>query len=159
MKPLVICFEGLGLSLPGFNSWYISEELMPKVAAEVTDWRIFSWSESPNISLAELSPLKGRKIICIGHSFGGPSALGFGTLVLAKSIITLDPRSWTCDLPWAAPFAAPSGIPTYNFFREGFMPGYKVEGATNFQIYPDCGHTQVPAQPEVLDCLLRLIHE
>lgn len=150
MNITIVAFEGLGFPWQLFWSHYIQTELRPQIKSPVA-WTFQSWFG--NFQMAPQAP---NTIIVLGHSFGGNKALQWAEgRTDVKGILTMDPRSWTCDLTGGG-FVAPSKIPTFNVFRKGFMPGYEVTGAANQQI-SDIGHINVPGSVEAVGTLLKLL--
>ncbi len=104
--------------------------------------------------------------IVIGHSLGGDAAIDYckrwsfmGDL---KALITLDPRhmsnwGWTdMFFRWQENFSAPD-IPTFNFTHVPpvVLPGYAVNGSTWQGLR--CNHFNICGQPEVFQCLEKII--
>jgi hypothetical protein len=89
----------------------------------------------------------------IGHSLGGHTAIDFANLNRPKWLVTIDPRwkslfSLTDFLyPWQEEFDAPEDVSCRNFYRFGFMPGYRVRGAFNSSL--NSTHIAAPGQVPV----------
>ena len=74
------------------------------------------------------------RLLVLGHSFGGYSALRLAKKLKADGIsvdamLTVDARTTPSNYRH---FITPSNVRAHhNFFRKGFMPGYAIEGAVN----------------------------
>lgn len=125
----LILIEGFSI-IPPFYASYLRTQLLPQLGK--VDVEVWGWNQKMPLQVTA-----GQYII-ITHSFGF-MALDklpetFWTIGQPKALITIDPRSWTCDFGGAS-FKAP--IPhTYNFYQRSWfsLPGYPVEGAANVLI-------------------------
>ena len=140
----LICFEGLSPFLIGTPS-YIGRGLLGQLnfdleLAGVNVWRGSFMSSGPAIGLDV-----NQKLIVIGHSMGGASAIRWCNdyLGMVDLLITLDPR------PLHRPYIKPANVKrAVNFYRNAWwMRGYPVENAENHVV--TCGHGAVPGLPEV----------
>jgi hypothetical protein len=140
MQPLVFAFEGLGLG-PYLRSPYLQEELLPQLTKDV-EVQVFSWMQNP-------TPPPNRKLIVIGHSFGGAAVCGRN--YEADLVVTIDPR-WTGFDSFSVPPAAKSWLNYYqrNLF---FFPGCYVTGAANFLV-TGYSHPNMPSYPPILKNIL-----
>lgn len=138
----IIAFEGFLSFYAGFVRRGLLEPLDNKYPGKLS-FEHLGWTKIPKTKDPD---------IVIGHSFGAKSAMDFfSQRPLSKNIpfiLTLDTRSWIGDFGYKFISPAPYAFFHTNIYRKGFMPGYEVENANNIQI-PNCGHLNVPFQPEV----------
>lgn len=99
--------------------------------------------------------------IIIGHSLGGQTAINVAS-ACGKYLITLDPRHQSNAsffdfffFRWQKNFRAPKTVVAFNFTQPFWLPGYRVDGATNKSLFTN--HLALPGHPEVRDCLLKIL--
>lgn len=88
--------------------------------------------------------------VVIGHSFGVRAAVEQCDST-TKLLLLIDPRM----PPWGSGgVVAPKGVRTVCIYQRGFMRGYPVEGAMNYDVTGDgYGHTALPWHPKVHEIL------
>lgn len=139
----IIAFEGLHpLLIPWLVPSYVKRGLLDKVEfAGVKLWRGGFMSTGP------VRDWDADKVIVIGHSMGGASAIEWCNRKAPKIeidlLITLDPR------PLHRPYIKPANVKrAVNIYQQSWwMPGYPVQGAENILLTDGTGHTGVPAHP------------
>lgn len=131
----LICFEGLGFG--SYIRRYLIEPLLTKYSLNVT---YHHW-----LSRGPVRP-KG-KVICIGHSFGGPAALSWANRYGCDLLITLDPRARFTGYPILGFTAPDSADVAVNFYQTSPLRGYPVRYSQNITV--PAGHTLVPKRPKV----------
>ncbi|MBL4850063.1 MAG: peptidoglycan-binding protein [Planctomycetes bacterium] len=96
---------------------------------------------------------RGRlKLVLIGHSFGGYSALRLANKLDRRGIrvthfLAIDARTMPGNYRY---FVRPRNTGTlYNFFQKGFFPGYPFEGADLNQRLRGTPHTRMPTTAQV----------
>lgn len=99
------------------------------------------------------------RVVIVGHSFGGWSALRLANKLRRHSIrvqhmLTVDARSIPTNYP---SFIKPSNVGQHdNFFQKSlWMPGYRIDGANNVKLYVD--HGSIPGAPEVVASYRRMV--
>lgn len=104
---------------------------------------------------------EGHIDIFIGHSFGGNTALNMAKQYIGNPslVLTLDPRSMTCDFTDDSFQYDPQAISCMNYYRKGWMPGYTVNGSMNTELDSSITHLQVPYQPEVFTAVCSTIEK
>lgn len=127
-----------------FEGW-----LMPKEKYIAAMLRSIGITEFTGHTSHEKVKHPGVPTTWCGHSLGGHSALLHakpGDLVLC-----FDPRHQSAAsyldflIPFQKPFTAPKGVKVYNFYRNGFLPGYSVTGAVeNKNMGLFVSHSAVP---------------
>lgn len=166
---LVVSFEGLA----SYSAGFVRKGLIaPLIAAHpgrfVSANFAYTSVTRAELCIREWSSVHGQslRLTIIGHSFGG----GIATFRLFKLIpdlyiseaVTLDPRSWTSDSNLRKTrsleqFARPVNVGQFlNFYQRGGMPGYRVEGAENFEL-TGVRHTRVPRHEAVRAALTDLL--
>lgn len=142
----IVAFEGLTMMghvrnkllsrLPGYGQKIYSHSFL---------------SHGPTLKLE-----KHDRVIVIGHSMGGPTAIWYCHELLRQKIsvhllLTLDPR------PLHQPYIKPVNVlQAINYYqRSWWMPGYPVDGAKNK--LTTSGHTAIPAENAVLADLMAAI--
>lgn len=140
----IIAFEGL------FSYWpfgmFVRKGLLEPLAKELPGkftYSVYSWFWSnPTIP-------SDRKVIVVGHSFGGKRAVQFANEHRDEiaAVVTLDPRMQPprCLHPRA-----------YNFYQTGYMNGFRYAGSY-FETKLVCGHVQVPSRVDVRELMKTLI--
>lgn len=155
----IVVFEGLSpwiFPVPKYVQNGLIEKL--KSHGKKFDLEVYSWlSSGPRPgSMAEV-----KKVIFIGHSFGGNAALKRAhawnevTDPPIDLLVTLDPRQFPFGAPMGGIFQTPPieyCRKHVNFYQTTPLVGYRVARAENIQVAP--GHTAVPARNEVLKLLL-----
>jgi hypothetical protein len=117
-------------------------------------------SENGSTSIAEQSARAWHqvhgaslKVIIIGHSLGGWSAIQCGNKLArhqipVASMLTVDARTYTANYPF---FIKPRSVvgAHENYFQKGLLfPGYAIDGAVNTRLHVN--HAQIPGAPEVV---------
>lgn len=98
--------------------------------------------------------MSSSKVIVIGHSMGGASAIAWCETwrrhLEVDLLLTLDPR------PLHRPYIKPPNVKrAVNLYQKSFwMPGYEVEGAENILLTDGTSHTGVPWHPKARDVLI-----
>lgn len=122
--------------------------------AMATQW-MADESKSPNTI--------GRKVIIVGHSFGGHSAEILGNALASKgvkvdSVITIDPRKQFTGL---GGFKSSGSARWINFYQklDVLLMGWKVDGAENIYLNasPLFGHLYLPKNSRILPKLMAQI--
>ncbi|MGE0709636.1 MAG: peptidoglycan-binding protein [Planctomycetota bacterium] len=120
----------------------------PTVAEEV----VVAWRRVRGASL---------RLVVLGHSFGGYSALRLSRRLEARGIpvdalLTVDARTMPGNY---REFVKPSNVrAAWNFFQKGFMPGYEIQGATN-QRLRGVSHGTIPAAAVVRERYQQLLRD
>ena len=151
----IVAFEGLSPFLIGTPS-YVKRGLLDKIP-KILQSRVDVWRGSFMRS-GPKPHVFANKIIVIGHSMGGPSAIWWCKQYPALTVdlmITLDPR------PLHQPYTKPKNVlHAVNFYRGDHgmldMQGYTVIGAKNNHC-PDSSHPSLPFRKDVLELLLSTI--
>lgn len=145
MSTMIIVFEGLGLVTPSHVKRGLLDRLTGQADFDTQVWRGSFMSSGP------VRDWDCDKVIVMGHSMGVASAIAWCNRKAPKIeidlLLTLDGR------PLHRPYVKPQNVKrAVNFYRNSWwMCGYPVEGAENHVV--TCGHTSVPALPEVLKVL------
>lgn len=99
------------------------------------------------------------KLIVVGHSFGGYSALRLAKKLEARGIaiqgmLTVDARTTPLNYRF---FITPSNVREHlNYFQKGlWMPGYAIDGAQNIRLHVN--HGAIPGAPQVVETYLRMV--
>lgn len=125
----VMAFEGL---FGEIGAW-----LRTPLREAGIEFEWYPWWRSPEIP---------DGAILIGHSFGGAKVIKLANLYKPYFVITIDPR-----LPPDGGFKVKPFL-VHNFYQTGFMKGFKVEGAVNFEV-GGLRHTQMPRYPSIVETL------
>jgi hypothetical protein len=107
---------------------------------------------------------KGRKVIIVGHSFGGDAAAVLGKRLSAKgvavdSVITIDGRLRAAlGNASVGPAAGGRWINFYQKF-DFFLQGFRIKGAENHFLpaLPGIGHIALPYNKKILTALMEQI--
>lgn len=100
------------------------------------------------------------KIVIVGHSLGGWSALQCGNKlnrfqVPVASVLTMDARTYTANYPYFIKSPNVTG-PHKNYFQKSpIFPGYEIRGAENQRLHID--HARIPGAPEVVAAYLSMV--
>lgn len=144
----LILIEGLSI-IPPFRAAYLQRQLLPQLGK--VDVEVYGWNQ--NITIPS-------NAIVVTHSFGwmgvnGGDAPFTGGFV--KALITIDPRSWTCDFGGAASFKAPIKN-TWNFYQQSWfsLHGYPVKDAINLKI-DGYSHGTICLAPQIIALLKTLL--
>lgn len=142
----LILIEGLSI-IPPFRASYLQRQLLPQLGE--VEVEVYGWNQDVP------SFLGGNHIICT-HSFGF-MALPKTVSAFTKAIITIDPRSWSCDFGGAASFKAPIQN-TWNFYQQSWfsLHGYPVNGAINLKI-DGYSHGTICLAPQIVALLKTLL--
>lgn len=141
----LILIEGLS-AVPPFYASYLRRQLLPQLGKVDVD--VYGWNQ--------LGSLLFDPHIIVSHSFGY-MAIDRHLNACTKALITIDPRSWTCDFGGAASFKAP--IPhTYNFYQKSWfsLPGYPVAGAANVKL-TGYSHGTICGAPNIVALIKSLL--
>jgi hypothetical protein len=126
-KILIVGFEGFGGT---FGRW-LYRGLLSKFEKEA-DVSMHGWF------LPRPPEPKGRKLICVSHSFGCSAAHAYAGKHKAFAHLALDPRR-----PPFGTGGLKANVPTVCFYQTGPMRGYEIEGAENIHL-TGIKHTDVP---------------
>jgi peptidoglycan hydrolase-like protein with peptidoglycan-binding domain len=124
-------------------------------------------SENPSVSIGSEVGRAWRevhgsdsKIVIVGHSLGGWSALQCGSKlnrfqVPVASVLTMDARTYTANYPYFIKSPNVTG-PHKNYFQKSLVfPGYEIRGAENQRLHID--HARIPGAPEVVAAYLAMV--
>lgn len=144
----LILIEGLSV-VPPFAASYLQRQLLPQLGK--VNVEVYGWNQNMRVP-------DGSVVVC--HSFGWMEVVDWCELNetnFIKALITIDPRSWTCDFGGAASFKAP--IPhTYNFYQKSWfsLPGYPVAGAANVKL-TGYNHGNICGAPNIVALIKSLL--
>lgn len=154
----LVLIEGLS-AVPPFYASYLQRQLVPQLSK--VDVEVYGWNRPIELS-------EGPYVV-VTHSFGwtaikklaipgvAPLFASLSLMQNIKAIITIDPRSWTCDFGGAASFKAPISH-TYNFYQKSWfsLPGYPVAGAANVKL-TGYSHGTICAAPNIVALIKSLL--
>lgn len=108
---------------------------------------------------------KGRRVIILGHSFGGDAAVILGRSLAARgvsvdSVFTMDPRKRPIG---TGGFQSAGSARWVNFYQklDAALMGWEIAGAENNYLWasPILGHIMLPKNPKILSALMAQIGE
>lgn len=152
-----LSFVSTGLIVPHIRETMHSAELL--ILPET--------SENPSVSIGSevgraWHEVHGAdsKIVIVGHSLGGWSAIQCGNKldrfqVPVASVLTMDARTYTANYPYFIKSPNVTG-PHENYFQKSpVFPGYEIRGAENTHLHID--HARIPGAPEVVAAYLAMV--
>lgn len=164
MKPIVVAFGGLGkVWNRGRFREAIERDLLVKLDCS---WHVYDWDQVPDFRKFP------NKIITVGHSFGGETAINMANSWPEKVIglVTIDPRwnsrkilssvDWLFGASDRNAFRITSKANATNFYQRKWpgLPGYTVENAVNLRL-TGYSHLNLCAHPAVLEELQKAVNE
>ncbi len=151
-----LSFVGKQLIVPQMRETHAKADLLllPETSengeASIAEQAVRAWHQVHGAAL---------KVVVVGHSFGGWSALRLARKLERRSlrvasILTVDARSIPTNYPQ---FVTPPNVGEHaNFFQKSlWMPGYRVDGATNVKLFVN--HGAIPGAPEVVATYRRMV--
>lgn len=161
---MCICFDGLG------NGRSIEKYLLKKVD---TDYIVFNYYDKDNADKFIASLDSDVKVIVMGHSFGGETAIEFSKewSGLIDKVVLIDPR-WASrkvlsffDGVFGARDSNSFDMGHWsnentvmNFYQRSFLslPGYKVKGATNIKLKGK-RHIKLPGHRDIIEYVEKIL--
>lgn len=142
------------IALEGLGSHYIENLLLPRLDLNNVKVEIYRH----DVDLATIAAnAPGVKLVILGHSLGGVTAVRLAELIGADVVVTMDPRHNNIFLSfiwWALGSLqvtrAKVAINFCHAFTWGlWLPGLKVDGAENRLLRTS--HTALPGHQSVVD--------